>query len=128
MRMANNIERIGDSTDAVSQLIERFIENNMQFTSMAQGDLKKITSRVLEFLDLITNGIRDGNEDIMDQALIVENSINDMREIMRQDHINRLRCGDCSIDPGLLYIDMLENFEKMGGYCFNVAQAVAGVK
>jgi phosphate:Na+ symporter len=51
-----------------------------------------------------------------------------MREAMRQDHINRLRRGDCSIDPGLLYIDMLANFEKMGGYCFNVAQAVAGVK
>ncbi|MEW6674248.1 MAG: Na/Pi cotransporter family protein [Thermodesulfobacteriota bacterium] len=128
MRMANNIERIGDASEDVALLIERFIENNMQFTSMAQEDLKKITGRVLEFLDLITNGIREGKPEIMDQALAIETSINDMRETLRQDHINRLRSGDCSIDPGLLYIDMLANFEKMGGYCFNVAQAVAGVK
>jgi len=128
MRMANNIERIGDSTEDVAQLIEGFIENNMQFTAMAQEDLKKITGRVLMFLDLITSGIREGNPDIMEQALVIETSINDMRESMRQDHISRLRCGDCSIDPGLLYIDMLAHFEKMGGYCFNVAQAVAGVK
>ena len=60
--------------------------------------------------------------------LYIYANTNDMREAMRQDHISRLRCGDCSIDPGLLYIDMLANFEKMGGYCFNVAQAVAGVK
>ncbi|MDF1590046.1 MAG: Na/Pi cotransporter family protein [Desulfobacterales bacterium] len=128
MRMANNIERIGDSTEDVAQLIEGFIENNMQFTAMAQEDLKKITGRVLMFLDLITSGIREGNPDIMEQALVIETSINDMRESMRQNHISRLRCGDCSIDPGLLYIDMLAHFEKMGGYCFNVAQAVAGVK
>jgi len=128
MRMVNNIERIGDAAEDVAQLIERFIENRMQFTSMAQEDLKRITGRVLEFLDLITQGIREGHEEIMEQAMNIENSINDMRESMRQDHINRLRCGDCSIDPGLLYIDMLANFEKMGGYCFNVAQAVAGVK
>jgi len=128
MRMANNIERIGDSAEDVARLIERFIENNMQFTSMALEDFRKITGRVLEFLELITRGIREANKDIMEQALAIENSINAMRETMRQDHINRLRCGDCSIDPGLLYIDMLANFEKMGGYCFNVAQAVAGVK
>ena len=128
MRMANNIERIGDASEDVAQLIERYIENDMQFTSMAQEDLRKITGRVLMFLDLITSGIREGNEDIMEQALVIETSINDMREAMRQDHISRLRTGDCSIDPGLLYIDMLANFEKMGGYCFNIAQAVAGVK
>ena len=128
MRMTNNIERIGDSTEEISQLIERFIENNMQFTSMAQEDLKKIIDRVIVFLDLITKGIKAGNEGIMEEALDIETSINDLRENLRQDHINRLRCGDCSIDPGLLYIDMLENFEKMGGYCFNVAQAIAGVK
>lgn len=128
MRMANNIERIGDSANAVALLIEQFIENNMQFTPMAHEDLKKITGQLLKFLDLITFGIREGNEDVMEQALVIENSINDMRELLRQDHINRLRCGNCSIDPGLLYIDMLANFEKMGGYCFNVAQAVAGVK
>jgi len=128
MRMANNIERIGDSSEAVAQLIERLIENNMQFTPVAQEDLRKITGQVLKFMDLITFGIREGNEDIMEQAMVIENSINDLREALRQDHIGRLRCGNCSIDPGLLYIDMLANFEKIGGYCFNVAQAVAGVK
>jgi uncharacterized protein with PhoU and TrkA domain len=40
--MANNIERIGDSAEDVARLIERFIENNMQFTSMALEDFRKM--------------------------------------------------------------------------------------
>ena len=51
-----------------------------------------------------------------------------MREEMRQGHVSRLRSGDCSIDPGLVFIDLLSNFEKIGDYCFNIAQAAVGIK
>ncbi|MBT8356275.1 MAG: PhoU domain-containing protein, partial [Deltaproteobacteria bacterium] len=34
----------------------------------------------------------------------------------------------CSLDPGLVFIDMLTNFEKIGDYCFNIAEAVTGLK
>ncbi len=128
MRMANNIERIGDSAEAVAELIERYIENNMHFTPMALEDLKKITGRVQEFFELIVQGISTENKKIMEPALVIEKSINTMREALRQEHINRLRCGECSIDPGLLYIDMLAIFEKIGGCSINIAQAIAGVK
>jgi phosphate:Na+ symporter len=58
----------------------------------------------------------------------MENTIDRMREEMRQGHISRLRSGDCAIDPGLVFIDLLTNFEKIGDYCFNIAQAVVGIK
>jgi phosphate:Na+ symporter len=128
MRMTNNLERIGDSVENIAQLMERFIENNMQFTPKAKEDVKKISIQVSDFLNLVTQGIKDSNKDVLKKAGEIEDSIDSMREEMRQDHIARLRTGECSIDPGLLFIDMLSNFEKMGDYCFNIAQAVAGVK
>jgi phosphate:Na+ symporter len=51
-----------------------------------------------------------------------------MREEMRQNHIARLRRCECGLDQGLLFINLLTNFEKIGDYCFNVAEAVAGEK
>jgi phosphate:Na+ symporter len=47
---------------------------------------------------------------------------------MRQEHIIRLKEGICGTESGLMFSDVLSNFEKMGDYCYNIAQAIAGVK
>jgi len=143
MRMTNNIERIGDSVENIAQLTETIIENNIPFTaqltetiiennipftSHAKADLKTISEQTIAFLDLVTDGIHHPIENLMVKADEMENSIDRMREEMRQGHISRLRSGECGIDPGLVFIDLLTNFEKIGDYCFNIAQAVVGIK
>jgi len=128
MRMTNNIERIGDSVENIAQLVESIIENNLSFTSHAMADLKTISEQTIAFLDLVTQGIHRPVENFMKQADEMENSIDFMREEMRKGHISRLRTGDCGIDPGLVFIDLLSNFEKIGDYCFNIAQAAVGIK
>jgi len=128
MRMTNNIERIGDSVENIAQLMEDYIENDLKFTPAAMTDIKKISGQVTNFLNLVTKGMQSHNENFMNEADSLENSIDHMRENMRQDHISRLRSGSCALDPGLVFIDMLTNFEKIGDYCFNIAEAVAGLK
>jgi len=128
MRMTNNIERIGDSVENIAQLLEDYIENDLKFTPAAMTDIKKISGRVTEFLDLVSQGIQHHDENFMIEADSLENSIDHMREKMRQDHISRLQSADCSLDPGLVFIDLLTNFEKIGDYCFNIAEAVTGLK
>jgi len=128
MRMTDNIERIGDSVENIAQLAEIIIEKNLPFTSFAQADLKTISEQTVAFLDLVTDGIQHPVENLMVKADEMENSIDRMREEMRHGHISRLRSGECGIDPGLVFIDLLMNFEKIGDYCFNIAQAAAGIK
>ena len=128
MRMTDNIERIGDSVENIAQLAEIIIEKNLPFTSFAQADLKTISEQTVAFLDLVTDGIQHPVENLMVKADEMENSIDRMQEEMRHGHISRLRSGECGIDPGLVFIDLLMNFEKIGDYCFNIAQAAAGIK
>ena len=45
---------------------------------------------------------------------------------MRKEHIHRLRDGLCDVDSGLIFIDMLTSFEKIGDHAFNVAEMLAG--
>ncbi|MFC1884940.1 PhoU domain-containing protein, partial [Thermodesulfobacteriota bacterium] len=65
---------------------------------------------------------------IMDTARELEDEVNQMREDMRGNYLMRLQSGICAVDPGLVLVDMLTAFEKMGDYCFNIAEAIAGVK
>jgi phosphate:Na+ symporter len=128
MRMTNNLERIGDSVENIAQLTETIIEDNIPFTIDAKTDLKTISEQTVAFLDLVTDAIHHPVENLMVKADEMENTIDRMREEMRQGHISRLRSGECGIDPGLVFIDLLTNFEKIGDYCFNIAQAVVGLK
>ncbi len=128
MRMSNNVERIGDSVENVAEMIEELIENNLNLAPDAVADVKTISDRVTQFLGLVTEGMLGEVPNFMERAEELENEINLMREEMRQGYITRLRSGVCALDPSLIFIDMLTAFEKMGDYCYNIAQAVVRVK
>lgn len=128
MRMTNNIERIGDSVENIAQAIEDMIETDLFFTDKAKADLNQLVEKVAEFLALITAGMRQRPVSFMNLAERVENTIDAMRERFRDDHIQRLRSSECGLDQGLVYVSLLTNLEKIGDYCFNIAEAVAGRK
>jgi phosphate:Na+ symporter len=128
MRMTNNIERVGDSVENIAQAIEDMIEGNLTFTERAMADLDQLVDKVAEFMDLITSAMRQRPSNFMNHADSLENAIDAMRERYRDDHIQRLRSCECGIDQGLVYVNLLTNLEKIGDYCFNIAEAVAGKK
>ena len=70
----------------------------------------------------------DGYAENAIEAVKLVNNVNKMTEEMRLSHHDRLVDGTCEIDRGMIFIDILNAFEKMGGSCYNVAQAIAGVK
>ena len=126
MRMANNMERIGDSVENVAELIEEIIESNLDFSENSVIDFKEMRDQANKFLDLIIRAAHERDPDIMEVAQQMEDEIDLMRERMRDDHMSRLRSGTCTVDPGLVFVDILNNYEKIGDYCYNIAQAVAG--
>ena len=91
-------------------------------------DYRDISQEVQKFIDLVVEGIRKDNSEIMTEAQEFEDEIDQMREEMRGNYLIRMQSGVCTVDPGLILVDMLTAFEKMGDYCYNIAQAVAGVK
>ena len=128
LRMTNNIERIGDELEDIAEALDRLFQDKLHFSDEAVEDYAAISSRASEFLALVLNGIKKGNKAIMPEATRLVNSVNEMTEEMRLRHHSRLVEGTCEIDRGVIFIDILNAFEKMGGFCYNVAQAIAGVK
>ncbi|MFW6146845.1 MAG: Na/Pi cotransporter family protein [Thermodesulfobacteriota bacterium] len=128
LRMTNNIERIGDELEDVAEGLDKMIEDKLFFSEQAISDYMAIASQAREFLTLVLDGIKRNNKEIMPEAVRLVESINQMTENMRLSHHDRLVEGTCEIDRGMIFIDILNAFEKMGGFCYNIAQAVAGVK
>ncbi|MFH2059963.1 MAG: Na/Pi cotransporter family protein [Pseudomonadota bacterium] len=124
MRITNNIERLGDSMENVSKILERVYDNKIEFSESAKQDLMDISGQVDEFLGLVISQMHESKEGFYQNALAKEDIIDQMRENMRYQHIERLRAGDCSVDSGMFYIALVSKYEKMGDYCFNIATGV----
>lgn len=128
MRVTNNLERFGDAIENIAQLMEDLIEENLYLSDKAVSDYKEITDEVRKFLNIALEAIRTEDKEVMAEAQEREDRINDMWEEMKADHIGRLQGGICAVDQGMIFEDMLTAFEKMGDYCYNISQAIAGLK
>jgi phosphate:Na+ symporter len=124
MRITNNIERLGDSMENVSKMLERIYDNDFKFSEEAKQDLTAISNQVDIFLGLILDEFQEKTKGFYQKALANEDLIDQMRENMRYQHIERLRQGECSVDVGVFFIALVSNYEKMGDYCFNIATGV----
>lgn len=124
MRITNNIERLGDSMENVSKILEKIYDNRIEFSDQARKDLTDISDKVIEFMGLIVDEMREKSDGFYQKALACEDMIDQMREQMRYHHIERLRGGECSVDAGVLFIALVSNYEKMGDYCYNIATGV----
>ncbi len=124
MRITNNIERLGDSMENVSKILERIYDNDFDFSEKAKQDLIAISNQVDKFLGLVVKEMHEKTQGFYQKALANEDLIDQMREDMRYQHIERLRQGECVVDTGVFFIALVSNYEKMGDYCFNIATGV----
>ena len=60
------------------------------------------------------------------RALKHEERINDLQVAYRQSHAQRLTEGTCSVAAGLVFLDVVANFEKIADHLTNINQAILG--
>jgi phosphate:Na+ symporter len=128
LNAVNDIERMGDHCESLLKLTRRKYDGKLAFSWQAIKDILEIGAKVKAFVELLKPHILKPRANFMDKANVIEDSIDQMNMRMRQDHVNRLNQGTCDVDPGLLFIDMLTSFEKMGDHSYNIAQVLSGVR
>ena len=124
MRITNNIERIGDGVENVFKIIERIYDMDISMSKEALNDLHTISGEVLKFFRLVINELHEKTDDFLAKAKVQENIIDQIREKLRLQHIERLRHDKCSVDAGVLFITLISTYEKMGDYCFNISRGL----
>ncbi|PLX89568.1 MAG: Na/Pi cotransporter [Desulfuromonas sp.] len=126
MHMVNDIERIGDHCEHLWQLCRRKIETGTSFTDIGFGEIVDISEKTAELLAFVVASFDEDIADLAERARSLDNVIDALEKTYRSNHISRLNTGECSVRPGLIYIDMLHNYEKIGDHALNVADRLAG--
>ena len=128
MHMVNDLERVGDHCENLWLLSQRKLEQKITFSDIAMNEIAEISEITKNFLARIVRALEEKDVGVYDEAHELEDAIDDLEERLRNNHIRRLNTGECTVTSGLIFIDMLHNFEKIGDHTFNLAKAVVGKK
>lgn len=123
LHVINDVERIGDHADNLKDLAEQKIDNRMHFTDTAIEELQRMYEDINKMVDYSIKALAIN----IDEAKLVleqETQINRMRDRLKDNHTKRLECGQCNVISGIIFLDIISNFEKIGDHLTNVAQAV----
>ena len=128
MNMVNDLERVGDHCENLWLLSQRKLEQKITFSEIAMNEIAEISAITKSFLARVIKALEEKDVEVYDEAHRLEDAIDDLEERLRSNHIRRLNTGECTVNSGLIFIDMLHNFEKIGDHTFNFAKAVVGKK
>ena len=124
MHSVNDLERVGDHAMNVAEITQTMIEKGFTFTEEADTGLTKVRAEVNEMFTNVLESLEHGDRSHAKAALENENRINRLEQLCRDDHVTRMREGLCSPDAGLLFVNCIQNLEKVGDHLANVAQGI----
>lgn len=126
--IVSNLERIGDHCENIAKLCKRRTEYGIEFSEGGREELNLIYHHTLMYLQTIIEALVETPEDLMERVRAYEPQLNAMRLEMRIHHMERLQSAACSADAGLIFVDMLTSFEKIGDHAYNIAESLSGIK
>ncbi|MFH1621936.1 MAG: Na/Pi cotransporter family protein [Candidatus Omnitrophota bacterium] len=126
LHTVNDIERIADHAENLVELAERRLDENMSLSHHAMEELKTMFSQIIKMFDASIKALETNDKEEARLVLEIEQQINAMTLALRQNHIMRLNEGECKVLPGIVFLDTVSNFEKIGDHLNNIGQAVMG--
>jgi len=126
LHMINDLERIGDHAVNIVEIAERKIEQKLTFSDFALTEAAQLKKEAEQMCDYIITALENNDTDAAKSALVNEDNLNKMQIVLRRSHVHRMSEGLCSPQAGLIFIDLVDNIEKIGDHLTNIAQAVIG--
>ena len=126
LHTVNDLERVGDHAVNIVEIAERKIEQKMSFSDPAKAESEQLKNEVNQMLGHILAVLQNGDSQEAKSALVNEENLNKMQVDFRRNHVRRMSDGVCAPEKGLIFIDLVDNIEKIGDHLTNIAQAALG--
>ena len=126
LNFVTECERIGDYAVNIKEKAQELADKEVTFSEKAQQELKLLDNALEKILTLTTDAFEFDEARTASQVEPLEQVIDILVERLRAQHIKRLKDGVCSIDTGVVYLDVLSNVERISDHCSNIAARPGG--
>ena len=126
LNFVTEFERIGDYAVNIQEKAVELYEKEASFSNIAKNELKLLDSALEQILTRTNDAFENDDIALARQVEPLEEVIDILVEKLRDGHIKRLKDGICSIDTGVVFLDVLNNVERISDHCSNVAARLVG--
>ena len=124
LHVIGDFERISDHAVNILESAEEIQEKHIQFSPEAEQELQVISSAVEECLELALKSFMENDLQTASKVEPLEEVIDTLRGQLRSRHVLRLQKGECTIEDGFVWSDLLTSLERVSDHCSNIAGCV----
>ena len=124
LHIIGDFERISDHAVNVVESAEEMRGKGLHFSPQAKQELNVLTSAVGEIMDLSLDAFLKDDPDLAVKVEPLEQVVDTLKEQLRNRHILRLQRGECTIELGFVWSDLLTDLERVADHCSNIAGCV----
>ena len=124
----SNMERIGDHAINLAEYGDDMKKWEIEFSDTVKEELSEMKQQCLAALDNLKDVSSENVERILSQAVMIEQKTDDMRDKYFKKQMQRLKKGKCKPQSGIVFSEILTDFERMGDHALNIAQLYRGME
>ena len=121
-----DFERIGDYAVNIEEIAKSMKDDKISFSETAVKELNLLTEAIEEIIETTINAFTYDDINIAKSIEPLEEVIDEMVDILRAEHVKRLKAGTCSVGVGIMFVELLTNIERASDQCSNIGVFVIG--
>lgn len=127
LKLIGDYERISDHAVNILESAEELHQKNLALSEDALREYGIISAALSNVLDISLNSFIKDDASLAFDAEPLEQVIDRLKEDLRTRHIMRMQRGECSIEVGFIWSDLLTNIERTSDHCSNIAACVIDI-
>ena len=124
LKIIGDLERIADHAINIGQASRELRDKNLSLSEDAIKEMDNMLNAVKECVNLSLLAFEKDDLAIALKVPPLEEVIDELKAILRANHIDRVKRRQCSIEAGFIWSDLLTNLERVGDHCNNIATEI----
>ena len=124
-QVLSDLERIGDYAEHLLHLSERCTEKSLTYSDIARQEVSDMYDNVKQLYSAAVARFhaQDLGIDSLKHLARLERENRKKAKQAQQNHMDRLRAGECSAEAGIMFGEVLTSLNRVGGHSINIAEA-----
>lgn len=120
----SDFERISDHALNIGESAKELHEKHLSFSEQGKHELDVLQAAVMEIVRLTTQAFTENDLSVATRVEPLEELIDNLCDELKLHHVDRLQKGQCTIQIGFVFNDLLTNYERISDHCSNIAVAM----
>lgn len=124
LHVINDFERISDYSVNIAGAAKEMTEKCITFSKEAIREINLLKAASIELIDITKTSFIESDMEAAFEAEPLQHVINELIMDIKNNHIDRLKNKECTIELGFVLSDVLNAYERAAAHCSNIAIAV----